>query len=73
MRFKLSLSTLWSAVSNHNNNAALHIYGPPAMWLEDLRLPAVPASVQAAPSGLPAVIAEESGRSMLQGWWSPTA
>ena len=45
MWIKMPLSTLWSASSNHNCNAALHIYGPPAMFSNDLRLPAMPASV----------------------------
>ena len=44
MRTNLPLSMLWSSSSNHDYNAALHIYGPSAMFPSDLELPAMPAS-----------------------------
>jgi len=39
----LSLPLFWSSSSDHNYNAALRIYGPPAMFSYDLRLPDFPA------------------------------
>ena len=42
MRINLPLTSLWSALSNHNYNAALQIYGRPAMFSNALQLPALP-------------------------------
>ena len=42
MRINLPMKSLFSALSNNNYNAAMQIYGPPVMFSDALRLPALP-------------------------------
>ena len=42
MHLRMAVSLLLSTSADHNYNAALRLYGPPAMFQDDLKLPAKP-------------------------------
>jgi len=46
MHLRHALSLLLSTLSDYNYNAALRLYGPPAMFQEDLKLPPKPCNAR---------------------------